>query len=173
VGPITISDSLIILATFFGPIAAVQAQKWVERSREKSNRREYVFHTLMATRGTMLSPDHLRALNSISLVYQGNDEASTRVRNAWKSYLHNLSVDVSQATEQQQTVHFDKRAELFVDLLAAMADERKFIYDRVSLMTEAYHPHGVGMAEVEANAVRRHTLELLEGKRALKVRVED
>jgi hypothetical protein len=132
-----------------------------------------VFHTLMATRGTQLSPDHLRALNSITLVYQGTDAASVKVRNAWKSYLHNLSADLSQANEQQQTVHFDKRAELFVDMLAAMADERKFTYDRVSLITDAYHPHGVGMAELEVNAIRKHILELLEGKAKLGVRVEN
>lgn len=35
----TISDGLIILATVVGPIAAVQAQKWIERSRERANRR--------------------------------------------------------------------------------------------------------------------------------------
>lgn len=171
-GGITISDSLIIFATFMGPVAAVQAQKWIELVREKNNRREYVFHTLMATRGTLLSPDHLRALNSITLVFQGKDKASTDVRNAWKEYLHNLSEDLSQASENQKEVHFVRRKELFIDLLAAMADERKFIYDRVSLMTEAYHPHGVGIAELELDAIRKELLALLEGRKALGVRVE-
>ncbi|WP_267105202.1 DUF6680 family protein [Xanthomonas sacchari] len=171
-GGITISDALIVIATFLGPVAAVQAQKWIERVREKSNRREYVFHTLMATRGTMLSPDHLRALNSITLVFQGEDDASKKVRSAWRAYFHNLREDISQASENQREVHFSRRKELFIDLLASMADERKFSYDRVSLMTEAYHPHGVEMAETEANAIRKELLALLEGKRKLSVRVE-
>lgn len=169
----TVSDSLIIFATFAGPIVAVQVQKWIERIREKSDRREYVFHTLMATRATKLSPEHLRALNSISLAFQGDDNASKKVRDAWKAYLHNLSADLAGAENSQLTVHFDRRDELFVDLLAVMADERKFTYDRISLKTDAYHPHGAGMAELEAEEIRKLLLALLKGDKALAVHVKD
>lgn len=167
----TISDVLIILATIIGPVVAVQAQKWIERSRERSNRRENVFHTLMATRATALSQDHVRALNSVPLAYQGSDTATTKVRNAWRSYIHNLSVDVRGYDENQLTVHYAKRGDLFVDLLAAMADERKFTYDRVALATEAYHPHGAGMAEYEQELVRKLLLAVLEGKSSLRILV--
>src|ERR1700741_2114489 len=47
---ITIADWLLIAVTFTGPIVAVQVQKWVERIREKRNRKHWIFHTLMATR---------------------------------------------------------------------------------------------------------------------------
>lgn len=167
----TISDGLIIAATLLGPVLAVQTQKWIERAQEKDRRREYVFHTLMATRATRLSPEHLRALNSISLAYQGTDEASKKVRNAWKAYLHNLSADLNNHDQGQQQIHFDRRAELFVDLLAAMADERKFEYDRVSLKTDSYHPQGAGMAEMEAEELRRTALALLRNESGLIVKV--
>jgi len=59
---VTIADALIILATLFGPIAAVQAQKWIERAREKRASKVNIFNTLMATRGIRIaSMDHVKA----------------------------------------------------------------------------------------------------------------
>ena len=45
-----------VLATVVGPILAVQAQKAVERAQERSRRKSWVFHQLMATRASRLSP---------------------------------------------------------------------------------------------------------------------
>jgi len=45
----------MIAATVIGPIAAVQAQKWVEKFRERRNEKMRVFAALMYTRGTRLS----------------------------------------------------------------------------------------------------------------------
>ncbi|MGZ7172458.1 DUF6680 family protein [Burkholderia gladioli] len=58
-------------ATLLGPVLAVQAQKWVERAREATNRKQSVFTTLMATRQSRVSIDHVRALNSIDLAFYG------------------------------------------------------------------------------------------------------
>ena len=59
----------IIFATFFGPIVAVQAQKWIENFREKKREKKYVFAMLMYTRGTRVSPEHVQALNRIELAF--------------------------------------------------------------------------------------------------------
>lgn len=42
----------MIIATIAGPILAVQAQKWLERLRERRNRKFCVFQQLMATRAS-------------------------------------------------------------------------------------------------------------------------
>jgi hypothetical protein len=83
----TISDGLIIAATILGPILAVQAQKWVERFRETRNRKLQVFATLMTTRATKMSVDHVRALNTIDLVFR--DDSSVVAR--WREYQDALS----------------------------------------------------------------------------------
>jgi len=44
----TIAAALI--GAVVGPIAAIQVQKWLERRQRNRDRREWVFHTLMATR---------------------------------------------------------------------------------------------------------------------------
>ena len=63
------SEVLTILAVILGPILAVQAQKAIERWRERRNRKLWVFKTLMATRGSRLSPNHVQALNMIDLEF--------------------------------------------------------------------------------------------------------
>ncbi|MHA6848823.1 DUF6680 family protein [Ralstonia syzygii] len=59
-------DWVMVGATIAGPILAVQAQKWVERAREATNRRSLIFTTLMATRQSRISMEHVRALNQCS-----------------------------------------------------------------------------------------------------------
>ncbi len=66
-----LKEWLIVAATFLGPILAVQAQKWVEAFRERRRRKISVFEQLMATRGSRVSPEHVRALNMIDLVFYG------------------------------------------------------------------------------------------------------
>jgi len=79
---ISLSDVALILATVAGPVFAVQAQKFVERVRAARDRREGVFKALMATRGTILSPRHVEALNMIELEFQ--DDEFRDVREAWR-----------------------------------------------------------------------------------------
>lgn len=80
---ITIADALIILATLVGPIVAVQTQKWIERSREDRARKVNVFNTLMATRGLKAaSADHVKALNSIDIIFDRQNEKEKRIISA-------------------------------------------------------------------------------------------
>jgi Family of unknown function (DUF6680) len=44
-----------ILAIVLGPILAVQAQKWIERTTEEKRERLFIFRTSMRTRGNILS----------------------------------------------------------------------------------------------------------------------
>jgi len=57
-----VSEILIVCATVVGPILAVQAQKAVERARERRGRKAWLFHSLMATRAARVSPEHVQAL---------------------------------------------------------------------------------------------------------------
>lgn len=110
-----ISDALLIAATFAGPIAAVQAQKWIERSREKHQRRLTIFHTLMATRAARAnSVEHVQALNSIDLFFDGRGAKVKAVRNAWGVYLDHLGADLSVMTPDQIKNHNDKSIDLLV-----------------------------------------------------------
>src|SRR4029453_9314693 len=80
-------DWIMIAAILCGPVLAVQAQKWIETAREKRNRRLNVFKRLMATRGAVLSPGHVEALNMIDLEFAGRGRRNEQVRRRWREYL--------------------------------------------------------------------------------------
>ena len=67
-----LSDVLMIAAVLLAPVVAVQVQKWLEQYRAERERQLRIFKTLMATRATGLSHDHVQALNLIDLEFQGD-----------------------------------------------------------------------------------------------------
>jgi len=76
----------ILAATFLGPIAAILVTRYVDRLRERSARRLAIFRTLMATRRSFLSLDHISALNQIELDFQ-KDKA---VMDVYATYMKHL-----------------------------------------------------------------------------------
>jgi hypothetical protein len=79
----------IVLATFGGPIAAVQAQEFLERGRERKRQKEATFRTLMATRAlsNRTSPEHVLALNGIELTFSHGGNKDKAVLEAWNAYV--------------------------------------------------------------------------------------
>ena len=59
----------IVLATILGPILAVWASEIRQRNRQAQDRKEWVFRTLMTTRSTRMSLDHVSALNHIDFAF--------------------------------------------------------------------------------------------------------
>jgi len=103
----TISDWFIVLAVLLAPLLAVQVQKWIEKFRERHQRKLYVFTTLMATRATRLSPEHVQALNMIDLAFYGRKilnqryqtKAEQSITEAWKKYLDQLATPYDKTNE--------------------------------------------------------------------------
>src|SRR5262245_26245326 len=87
----SISDGLLIAATIAGPVLAVQAQKWIERSRAVRERKQRVFYALMVTRATRLADEHVRALNSIDMEFSNTKSKERPVIDAWRSYALQLN----------------------------------------------------------------------------------
>jgi len=56
-------DWAVVFATLAGPILAVWASEWRQRRRAVHERKEWVFRTLMTTRGAKMQPLHVEALN--------------------------------------------------------------------------------------------------------------
>jgi hypothetical protein len=86
-------DIAIIFATLLGPVLAVQAQKWVERGRERQQRRLHLFRVLMTTRRAPLSPTHVEALNMVPIEFHGRRKTFVEVVNSWKEYIEHLYTD--------------------------------------------------------------------------------
>jgi hypothetical protein len=166
-------DWLLVASTVLGPILAVQAQKWIEVFRERRGRKLWVFQQLMATRAARVSPEHVQALNMIDLVYYGRGnrrrKSEQKVLDAWKEYHNHLNIKADDASLRVWVVNGD---ELFTNLLAAIAQDVNYTFDRVQLKTSGYSPIAHGELEAEQTAIRKLAVKLLSGERALKMEVE-
>jgi hypothetical protein len=169
-------DWMIVFATVLGPILAVQAQKALEAYRERGNRKKSVFSQLMATRASRLSPDHVRALNTVDLVFYGRYVLGARLRSkneqtvldSWKEYLDHLNTKPAEAAFPLWVTTSD---ELFVNLLYSMAQDVGYRFDRVQLKKGAYLPIAHDQIDSEQTALRRAALDALSGKVALNMNV--
>lgn len=171
-----LNDVLMISATFMGPILAVQAQKAIERARERRGRKSWLFHTLMATRAARVSAEHVQALNMIDLVFYGSpffgfkrrSKTEQVVLDSWKEYLDHLNTKVD---ERDLSVWSSKSDELFVNLLYSISQDVHFQFDRVQLKKGVYSPIAHGDLEFEQAATRKLWLKVLSGQSPLKMEI--
>lgn len=169
---------VIVLATLLGPVLAVQAQKWIERGRERTVDKESLFRVLMSTRATRLSEEHVRALNMIDIVYRGGLPAKrTRkesdVINRWAEYRGHLFIDQSGMSDSQRESWINTAGALFAALLEAMALERGYIFDKHALGAGGYTPMAHGYTQMQQEHARYLLLEVLKGNRSISMSIKD
>jgi hypothetical protein len=162
----TISDWVMILAVFLGPIVAVQLTKYLDHKKEKRQRKLDIFKTLMATRAYGISWDHVMTLNKIDLEFERSNPAEKEVLNAWKQYLDLLS-DKSVTGEQWSS----KRVELLVELLHKMALVLDYDFDKTHIKNSSYSPTAHGDLETDQSSIRKGLIDILEGKRVLPMHI--
>lgn len=167
----TSSDWVIASATLLGPIFAVQAQKWVELSRERERRKDGIFRTLMATRQARLSDRHVEALNAIELAFHGvrlpiirrpwRSKKELEVLNKWGEYFAHY--DRPRPDDTIERARVDAQAdELFVNLLEAMAKERRYDLARERIKTGSYRPVGLTVTANQQDRLRMSALFVFE-----------
>ncbi|HEY4289459.1 MAG TPA: DUF6680 family protein [Puia sp.] len=165
-----LSDVLTIIALFVGPIAAVQVQKFIETTRETKTSKLWIFKTLMATRGAILSPNHVEALNRIDLEFTGKKVKYKRVINAWKEYFDVLQERTE--TQEQAAVWASKRLDMLANLLYEMGCSLGYKFDKVLIKRNVYSPKAHGLLEDENQIIRSGLIDLLTGKTNLPINVE-
>jgi hypothetical protein len=170
-----ISDGLIILATLAGPVLAVQAQKWVERATEKRRRKLQIFYTLMATRGTRLSPEHIQALNTIELEFgrgrfRGAKEKA--VIDTWRIYFDRLNEKVNETDPAALATWHNRNDDAFVELMYAMSQALKYDFDRVQLKRGVYYPRSQAENEAALRAIQQGLVKVLGGDQAIAMDIQ-
>ena len=157
-----ISDVAIVFATLFGPILAVQVQKWLERQGGTNNRRIVIFRTLMATRATWLSTTHVEALNAVPIEFHGSKRGLKKIVEAWKAYLDFLSQSNIPAEVWSQ-----RRVDLFLDLLHSMSLFLGYSFSRLEISREVYVPKLHGDIETDQTIIRQGLAKLFKGEVAI------
>ncbi len=157
----TTPEILTLLALVVGPISAIQLQLVTDYFRQKKQRRVFTFKTLMMTRGTGLSPDHVQALNMIDVEFYGK----RKVIAAWKVYLDHLVNN--QPGDNDWPRWNDRRDELLTDLLSEMGLSLGYKFSKVDIRRAIYNPKGHYEIENELNVIRKGLVEVLTGKTPL------
>lgn len=148
----------IVLATFCGPIAAVQAQMFLDRRRAQRNRREQIFYTLMRTRATSLSPEHVQALNAVPLEFRGVKD----ITDAYKTYINHVYTPMPVPPADPKP-WVDLRIDLLIDIMAKMAAKLGYKYTTVELKRDYYNPIWHSTVETEQNTIRQGLAKALSG----------
>lgn len=161
---------VIALATLLGPVLAVQAQKWVERAREKKNRKEWVFHQLMVNRGARLSSGFVQALNTIDMAFNGGksekqSKSEKTVINAWRSYHDKVTNGLGQDPSEAEIVNWNNSInDLVVSLLSAISEDLGYSFDQAILrggwyLTKATADHENDITQIRKALVSMTKLE--------------
>ena len=108
-------EILTIVAIIVGPIAAVLITRFLDRRNERKRRQNEILTSLMRTRATRLSAEHVGALNIIQLEFHEKEPIIT----AYQNYIEHLSVPLPPVDEQD---HFlEQREGLFLILISEIA----------------------------------------------------
>ena len=164
---VKLGDLAIVCATFFGPIAAVQAQKATDELRERKRRRVAIFRTLMATRAAVLSPAHVEALNVVPIEFYGKRSAFVEVVNAWKAYIDYLYKEIV-----DEKAWLERRVELLNTMLVKMSAALGYNFNSVEISRELYSPKGHAAIEGDQEIIRRGFAKIFRGEMAFPMAVQ-
>ncbi|OGC21664.1 hypothetical protein A2291_06110 [candidate division WOR-1 bacterium RIFOXYB2_FULL_42_35] len=168
----TISDWIMVFAVLAAPFLAIYAQSKIEENKEKRGQKLWVFRTLMATRASKLSVEHVQALNSIDLFF---DKSGTEkmIVEKWDEYLDHLALPL-QENDQDYQAKLDawtqKGNDYFAGLLTLMGERVGYHFDKVKLKKGIYFPKGHGDAEWDNFLIRRGMVNIMTGKTGFPVR---
>ena len=161
-----ISDWIMIVAVFLGPIVAVQLTRYLDNKNEVKSRKLELFRTLMSTRAYSISWEHVSALNRIDVEFDNKILKEKEVLNSWKSYLDLLG-DKNITGENWSA----KRIDLFVDLLHKMALVLDYDFDKTHIKNSAYSPIAHGNSEQEINEIRAGLIKVFKGEFFIPIQV--
>jgi hypothetical protein len=157
---------IYVVSVLLSPLIAVQVTEFLRKRREKRERRFWIYRTLMATRSSVINPDHVRALSAINVEF--HDKKSAPVMRAWKEYALHLNTPDTDAN-----AWLKRSADLLAALLSAMGDRLGIRLDPTDVKLTTYFPRGLGEADAEWTTVRRGLAKALDdGKQAIRVVVE-
>jgi hypothetical protein len=160
-----LGDIAIVVATFLGPVAAVQAQKWVERGQQQRQRRITVFRTLMATRRQALSPAHVEAINVIPVEFYGKQGKRLEIIELWKKYIDHLYRDPS------DPAWGNERVNLLNDLIDRIGKYLGYRFNSVEISREVYSPKGHATIESDQEIIRQGLAKVFRGEMAIPMAV--
>lgn len=163
---------LTLFAILLAPLITILISKALDRHKEKKDSKFWIFRTLMATRATSLSPDHIRALNMIDVTFYGKDKKSKAVLAAWKNYLDLLRKNTIEMSEEGLLQWGEKKEDLLIELLQKIAPCLNYEFDKSSIRNTSYFPRGFEEQENDLMLIRKGCVGLLKEGIAFPVKLK-
>lgn len=164
---IRITDIIMTIAVFAGPIVSVQLAEGLSKLKDKKNRKVHIFRTLMATRSAQLAPMHVEALNLIDLEFHSQKRQDKRVLDAGRLYMDHLK-DRGYPKEAWPA----RKGDLLVELLYEMSEALGYGFDKVQIKAGSYYPSGWDDVERENEETRQNWLNIVKGNQQLHMKAE-
>lgn len=137
---VPLRDCLTILAILFAPLVALWIQGKLDERKEDKKRRLWIFKTLMATRASVLSLDHIQALNMIDIEFYNNRKYK-EIKKSWREYLHARTK--SPAKNESENTQFNKDCQdTLTSLLVKMGEALGYEFEEVDIKQSIYKPQG-------------------------------
>jgi hypothetical protein len=149
----------VLIATFFGPIAAVLVTRWVDDRRGKRDLQLRVFRQLMANRRARLSAEFVAALNVVEIDFYGEKD----IVEAYRELLEYYSRNVERMSDQQHELHFAKMQEAVNNLLTAMSRKLGYRVTRLDLEKGGYSPNAWAWREERGDLIHVWTAPSRQG----------
>lgn len=160
-----LNNWLTILAILAAPWVALWIQAKLDAKKEAKGRRLNIYKTLMATRATPLSQEHVRALNMIDLEFYGKKKYQS-IRSAWQAYLR-VRIE-HKATNEKEIIDFNKACdETLTTLLVKMGKTLGYNFNEENIRKSLYKPGGHVSEENYQTFIRAKLSDLFSGSFAL------
>lgn len=129
--------------------------------KERKEKRERIFRTLMSTRGFRHLQAHVEALCTVEVEWSGKKDED--VRSTWKAYNHHLNrQDIPTDINDPANVAWRNELEdKFADLIVALGESIGKPQDKTDVKRGAYGPRAWWEYEQEWNLVRKGLLSII------------
>ncbi len=149
---------MTIFAIWRGPIKAIEIPRLNDDRRERELRRFHVFYSLMKTRRQVLSPEHVMALNTVSVDFYGKP----RIEDAYRSYIKLLERVLPENALNHPRFIKERDDGLF-DLIYEIALALGYRYDKREMKDLSYTPQGWVDEEALSKQARALFIKVLAG----------
>lgn len=140
----------------------------VTKAEHSLERCHEIFKSLMATRASVISPEHVRALNMITIEFP--KESYPAVLEAWKVYFDHLNSYPENKIELQAEWQKDIGVRL-CQLLKHMGDALGYNFDVVDINKGIYAPKAHAVVELEQQQFRKGVIDFLHGESSVKMEI--
>ena len=177
---------ITFLAILTGPVLAILVSRYLDQRRENWERRMNVFRTLMRTRRTPISDDHVGALNLVEIEFANDRDVIKALKELFThlgsstarrpAELVEDSMDAEAAYSRnimyENRIHSERQS-LLAKLLHSIAKNLGFKIEQLEIFEGGYSPQARHDLENEQRFLRKYLIGMAQGDQVLPVSIID